>query len=89
MSKKMIIINLSKTKMDSKSKLIINGKCDQVMKMVMKGLNLEPEKYNGPTVVQSSSHSTVISSPKSVIKRKIEENDLNEDLKQPKIESTL
>ena len=52
MSKKMAIINLSKTKMDSKSKLIINGKCDEVMKMIMNGLNLEPEKYFGPRVVE-------------------------------------
>ena len=79
MSKKMAIINLSKTKMDSKSKLIINGKCDQVMKMVMNGLNLEPEKYFGPCVIEKRP------------KRKLEdEKDHKEDLKNsknPKIES--
>ena len=79
MSKKMAIINLSKTKMDSKSKLIINGKCDQVMKMVMNGLNLEPEKYFGPSVVEKRP------------KRKLEDKkDHKEDLKNsknPKIES--
>ena len=73
MSKKMAIINLSKTKMDSKSKLIINGKCDEVMQMIMNGLNLEPEQYFGPRVVEKR--------PKRKI---IDEKDHKEDLKNPK-----
>ena len=60
MSNKMAIINLSKTKMDSKSKLIINGKCDEVMKMIMNGLNLEPEQYFGPRVVENRPQVTIL-----------------------------
>ena len=50
----MVIVNLSKTKMDKRANLIINAKCDQVMKLIMTELDLEPMVYSGPSIISKS-----------------------------------
>ncbi|CAG9536335.1 unnamed protein product [Cercopithifilaria johnstoni] len=54
---KMIIINLSKTKHDRKADLIINGRVDDVMRMLMITLDISVvEKFNSDFVTSLSIH---------------------------------
>ena len=46
----MVIVNLSKTKMDHKADLIINAKCDAVMELVMEHLAIKVPVFEQPTV---------------------------------------
>ena len=50
MSKKMVIVNLSTTKMDKKADLIIHAKCDDIMRMVIEQLPIKVPQYTGPTL---------------------------------------
>ena len=43
-----VIINLSKTKMDKKANIIINGKCDHVMKKIMEKLQISVSDWKTP-----------------------------------------
>ena len=58
-SKKMVIVNLSKTKMDAKADLIINAKCDQVMRLVMAELAIKVPKFEGPVINENSTHGPI------------------------------
>ena len=55
----MAIVNLSKTKMDHKADLIIHGKCDQVMEIIMKHLSIKVPSFNGPEVKPNSSNGPI------------------------------
>ncbi|OZC06379.1 transcriptional regulator, Sir2 family [Onchocerca flexuosa] len=54
---KIVIINLSKTKYDQKADLIINGRVDDVMQMLMAAMNIAVvQKFNPDFVVSLSIH---------------------------------
>ena len=55
----MVIVNLSKTKMDTKADLIINAKCDQVMELVMAELAIKVPKFEGPIINHTSTHGPI------------------------------
>ena len=58
-SKKMVIVNLSKTKMDHKADLIINAKCDEVMELVMEHLAIKVPVFDQPTVNEKTIHGPI------------------------------
>ena len=55
----MVIVNLSKTKMDHKADLIINAKCDEVMELVMEHLAIKVPVFDQPTVNEKSIHGPI------------------------------
>ena len=82
-SKKMVIVNLSKTKMDHKADLIINAKCDEVMQLVMEHLAMKVPAFDKPIVNEKSIHGRIQMSKYARKRRsKIDSND--EKIKLPK-----
>ena len=62
---RLVIVNLQKTPLDYLASLRINGKCDDVMKLLMSKLSLEiPEfrltRYDGPVQSQAKSVHSVV-----------------------------
>ena len=80
-----VIINLSKTKMDKKADLIINGKCDEVMVKVMKELDIPVPHYTAPKLVPTSNNK-LPAAAKRPAKRKSKNVDSLSPVKQPKSE---
>lgn len=54
LSKNMVIINLSNTKMDRKANLIIKSKCDFAVELLMKKLDIEIPEFSTPLIVEKS-----------------------------------
>uniref|UniRef100_A0A3Q0SQX4 protein acetyllysine N-acetyltransferase n=1 Tax=Amphilophus citrinellus TaxID=61819 RepID=A0A3Q0SQX4_AMPCI len=83
---KLAIVNLQSTKHDKHAHLRIHGYVDEVMKQLMELLGLEIPKWDGPTVCESSTTTSEITTdvkPPCVVtaKEKVEKDLVKEDRK--------